>query len=221
MKRMVAHSGGGPGGGGSRRWPTIRRRPPIRWNRSCARQVVRYGFGPQEHAGRGPRREARSGDHGEGLLRPQAGARGSASASATGKRARTGSGWSISRIPSTTPRSAATESSASYNAIEFGGKGYLWTRAPVLPYLQVGVRHVLLHVRGRRRARRQDLRRQLSRPVRQRRRRAPRPDGPADLPDRRRHLSLFRRDVRQGAGAGQGRHQPLYRPHRTEAATSS
>jgi len=40
-----------------------------------------------------------------------------------------------------------TDSSASYNAIEFGGRGYLWTRAPVLPYLQAGFGMSLLHVR--------------------------------------------------------------------------
>jgi hypothetical protein len=40
-----------------------------------------------------------------------------------------------------------TDSSASYNALEFGGRGYLWTRAPVLPYLQVGFGMSVLHVR--------------------------------------------------------------------------
>lgn len=38
-------------------------------------------------------------------------------------------------------------SSASYNAIEFGGKGYLWTRGAVLPYVQVGFGPSWLHVR--------------------------------------------------------------------------
>jgi len=38
-------------------------------------------------------------------------------------------------------------SSASYNAIEFGGKGYLWTRGFVLPYIQVGFGLPWLHVR--------------------------------------------------------------------------
>ena len=40
-----------------------------------------------------------------------------------------------------------TASSASYNALEFGGKGYLWTRGPVLPYIQVGFGMPWLHVR--------------------------------------------------------------------------
>ncbi len=40
-----------------------------------------------------------------------------------------------------------TDSSASYNAIEFGGKGYLWTRGAFLPYLQVGFGVSWLHVR--------------------------------------------------------------------------
>lgn len=38
-------------------------------------------------------------------------------------------------------------SSASYNAVEFGGRGYLWTRAPILPYIQAGFGLSLLHVR--------------------------------------------------------------------------
>ncbi len=38
-------------------------------------------------------------------------------------------------------------SSASYNAVEFGGKGYLWTRGPCLPYIQVGFGLPWLHVR--------------------------------------------------------------------------
>lgn len=38
-------------------------------------------------------------------------------------------------------------SSASYNAVEFGGKGYLWTRGPLLPYIQVGFGLPWLHVR--------------------------------------------------------------------------
>ena len=39
-----------------------------------------------------------------------------------------------------------TGSSASYNAVEFGGKGYLTTRAPFFPYLQVGFGVSSLHV---------------------------------------------------------------------------
>lgn len=38
-------------------------------------------------------------------------------------------------------------SSASYNAIEFGGKGYLWTGGAVLPYIQVGFGLPWVHVR--------------------------------------------------------------------------
>jgi hypothetical protein len=37
-------------------------------------------------------------------------------------------------------------SSASCNAFDFGGKGYLWTRGPILPYLQVGFGMTWLHV---------------------------------------------------------------------------
>ena len=40
-----------------------------------------------------------------------------------------------------------TSSSASYTALEFGGKGYLWTRGPFLPYIQVGFGMPWLHVR--------------------------------------------------------------------------
>ena len=39
------------------------------------------------------------------------------------------------------------ESSSSCNAIEFGGKGYLWTAGPVIPYVQVGFGLPWLHVR--------------------------------------------------------------------------
>lgn len=41
-----------------------------------------------------------------------------------------------------------TGSSASYNAIEFGGKGYLLTRGAVLPYVQVGFGLPWVHVPG-------------------------------------------------------------------------
>lgn len=40
------------------------------------------------------------------------------------------------------------KSNASYNAIEFGGKGYLWTRGAVLPYIQVGFGLSWIHVPG-------------------------------------------------------------------------
>ncbi len=39
-------------------------------------------------------------------------------------------------------------SSASYNAIEFGGKGYLWMQGAVLPYIQIGFGLPWLHVPG-------------------------------------------------------------------------
>ncbi len=40
------------------------------------------------------------------------------------------------------------KSNASYNGIEFGGKGYLWTRGAVLPYIQVGFGMSWIHVPG-------------------------------------------------------------------------
>jgi hypothetical protein len=40
------------------------------------------------------------------------------------------------------------ESSASYNAVELGGKGYLWTRGPVLPFVQIGFGLPWVHVPG-------------------------------------------------------------------------
>ncbi len=39
-------------------------------------------------------------------------------------------------------------STASYNGLEFGGKGYLWTRGAVLPYIQVGFGLSWVHVPG-------------------------------------------------------------------------
>lgn len=39
-------------------------------------------------------------------------------------------------------------STASYNGLEFGGKGYLWTRSAVIPYIQVGFGVSWVHVPG-------------------------------------------------------------------------